>query len=148
MLGTGGAGSLSGIVGRRQLMSTFDYIFVGFLLGVATTAAVGACFHRRSVSRVRVKNIVQDNIEALWTLKALRSGDMDKAINYVEDSLNVAVIMLGSEMHQSAELRRNPDLLFDIRRAKEYRDRYPHKSKVEGEDWNVARTFALVDEPA
>jgi len=135
-------------VARDISMSTFDYFLIGLLVGVAITAAVGAYLHRRSATRLRLRGLIQDNMEALWTLKALRSGDMDKALDFAESSLTLAVIMLGAEMHYAPVLRQDPDLLLHIRQAKEYRDKYPHKSKIEGEDWNLARTFALVDNAA
>lgn len=125
-------------------MSTFDYALIGFLLGFAIAAAVGNYLHHRSATRLRLQYKIQNNIEALWMLGALRSGDLDKAINLAEDYLSLAVIMLADEMHDDAALRKDPDLLLHIRRAKEYRDKFPRKSRIEGEDWSLARTFALV----
>jgi hypothetical protein len=125
-------------------MSTFDYILIGLLAGLAIAGGAGAHFYRRLKIQLTTLHVVNDNITALRTLNKLRSDKMFEAIELNETVLDVSVITLANLVRPVPEEFRDHDLLFHIRRAKEYRDRFPHKSKTEGFDWQVAQAFSLV----
>ena len=126
-------------------MSTFDWILIGFLAGLATAGAVGAYAYRRLKTRMTELHFVNENIDALRTLNKLRSGEVDEAIELNETFLDVSVITLAGLLRPMAKERRDQELLFHIRRAKEYRDKFPHKSKIDGFDWQVTQAFGLIE---
>jgi hypothetical protein len=78
-------------------------------------------------------------------LQKLRSDNAAEAIKFNETLLDVSVITLAGHIRPVPKERRNQDLLFHIRRAKEYRDKFPFKNDNLGFDWQVAQAFALVD---
>ena len=126
-------------------MSTFDLVLSGLFVGLAIGGAAGVYFYRRLRTKLTASHVIQDNIEALWALKKLRAGKVDEAIELAETALDVSVITLAGLMRPVPKERRDQDLLFHIRRAREYREKFPYKSKTEGFDWQVAQAFALVD---
>ncbi len=129
----------------KSLMSAFDYILIGLLLGLATAGGIGAYLYRRLKIQMTELHVVNDNINALRALSKLRSDKIDEAIELNETLLDVSVITLAALVRPVPKEQRNHDLLFHIRRAKEYRGKFPHKSKTEGFDWQVAQAFSLVD---
>ena len=126
-------------------MSTFDYILIGLLLGLATAGGVGAYLYRRLKIQMTELHVVNDNINALRALNKLRSREIDETIELNETLLDVSVITLAGLVRPVPKEQRDHDVLFHIRRAKEYREKFPHKSKTEGFDWQVAQAFSLVD---
>ena len=129
----------------KLLMSTFDHILIGLLLGLATAGGIGAYFYRRLKIQMTELHVVNDNINALRALNKLRSNKIDDAIEFNETLLDVSVITLAALVRPVPKEQRDHDVLFHIRRAKEYRGEFPHKSKTEGFDWQVAQAFSLVD---
>jgi hypothetical protein len=126
-------------------MSTFDCIMIGFFAGLAVAGVFGAYLYRRLRVRLTELHVVNENIDALRTLNKLRSGELDDAIELNETFLDVSVITLAGLLRPVPEEQRGQDLLFHIRRAKEYREKFPHKSKTDGFDWQIAQAFGLVD---
>ena len=124
-------------------MSTFDYILVGLVFGLAVGGSVGLYFYRRLQKRLTEISAINSNMDALRTLRKLREGDVAAAIKHNETMLDVSVITLGAMLRDLPKERRDPNVLLHIRRAKEYREKYPHKSQTEGFDWHVAQYLGL-----
>ena len=126
-------------------MSTFDYILLGLITGLTIGSAGGYYFYRRLRISLTVSNAINDNIGALVTLNKLRAGDTAAAIKHNEKVLDVSVLTIGSMLRDVPKDRRDPNLLLHIRRAKEYRDQYPHKSETSGFDWHVAQYLVYAE---
>jgi hypothetical protein len=126
-------------------MSTFDYLLIGLLLGLAVAGGIGAWFYRRLKIQITMLHVVNDNINALRTLSKLRADKVSDAIELNETMLDVSVITLAGFLHPLPKEKRDQDLLFHIRRAKEYRDKFPHHSKTEGFQWQVTQALSLVE---
>ncbi len=126
-------------------MRTFDFVLLGLFVGLAIGGGAGFYFHRRLRTRLTILNVIHDNIQALRALRKLRAGRVDETIKLAETALDVSVITLAGLVRPVPKERRDQDLLFHIRQAREYREKFPYKSKTEGFDWQVAQAFALVN---
>ena len=126
-------------------MSIFDYFLFGLIVGLAIGGGSGFYFYRRLQISMTEVHAINENMNALRTLMKLRSGDMAAAIKLNETMLDVSVITLGGMQHKLPKQLRDANVLFHIRRAKEYREQHPHKSDNTGFDWQVAQYLALAD---
>jgi hypothetical protein len=126
-------------------MSAFDYILLGLIAGLAVGGAAGIYFYRRVQNNWAQLCAISDNINALRTLRKLREGDVAAAIGHNETMLDVSVMTLGGMLRKVTKERRDLNVLFHIRAAKEYRGKYPHKSKTEGFDWHVEQCLAVAE---
>lgn len=126
-------------------MSTFDYILLGLITGLAIGSAGGYYFYRRLQINLTELFAISENISALRTLRKLQAGDTAAAIKLNENALDVSVMTLGGMLRNVPKERRDPNVLVHIRAAKEYREKYPHKSDTEGFDWHVAQYLAYAD---
>jgi hypothetical protein len=126
-------------------MSTFDYILLGLVTGLAIGSAGGYYFYRRLRTSLTELHAISENISALRTLRKLQAGDTAAAIKLNETALDLSVMTLGSLLREVPKARRDPNVLVHIRAAKEYREKYPHRSDTEGFDWQVAQYLAYAD---
>ncbi len=125
-------------------MSTFDFALVGFIAGLAVAGSVGIYYYRRLRVQLTLLHVVNDLGHSLSVVKKLRAEKMAEAIEENETVLDVSVTTLATFVGGPLRHERNRETLFFIRQVKEYRDKFPHRSKYEGADWQVAQAFNLV----
>ncbi|MBI3852272.1 MAG: lipid-binding SYLF domain-containing protein [Verrucomicrobia bacterium] len=81
----------------------------------------------------------------LLILERLRAGHTTEATTLLETRLDGALINLGASVGTSPQPERQPDSLQTLRRAKEYRTRFPRKTGNSNVDDEVARALSLLD---
>ncbi|HWX21858.1 MAG TPA: lipid-binding SYLF domain-containing protein [Candidatus Binatia bacterium] len=82
---------------------------------------------------------------AVTTLERLRAGQEPQAVELLEFQLDWAVKALGSALAAMPEKERPPGSLTALKRAKEYRTKFPRKTGNPSLDDEVARAWKLLE---
>ncbi len=126
-------------------MNSFDYALAGFLIDEAVAGGAGFILLQRVKVRLVVERLIESNMDALTALNMLRSGNAQAASEFAEKVLNNSVVSMAKLVSRSRTSKLDQSLLFHLTQAKDYRQKFPHKSTHDGVDWRVARAFSLVD---
>jgi len=78
-------------------------------------------------------------------LEQLRARQTSEAVDLLELQLDGALIDLGASLEATPEKARQPIALAALRRARQYRTRFPRKTGNPSVDAAVARAFSLLD---
>src|SRR5258708_32957927 len=110
-------------------MSSFVLGLIGLLAGLGIGTPVGICYNRRSLKKSAELSAIREITVRLHTLISLREGDLEAAIKRNEDTLDGCIMLMGSMLRKVPKERRHQHqyALEQIRAAKEYRQKYPHK---------------------
>jgi hypothetical protein len=114
-------------------------IAIGFIIGSVWILRMHTfvSWHQWSGSTSVKANLI------VATLKSIRSGDTNKAIERLEDQLDGEIIALG-DIHTECPSPRYAATPIDaLVRARDYRDAYPRKADFEFVNQSVAKAFAL-----
>jgi hypothetical protein len=127
-------------------MNTHIHFLIGLISGLVIGGAVGVYFYRRLDTEWSRASASFDLCTACITLERLRSGQIEGAIKVNEHLLNSGVMGLARQLRVIVPKRRSPDDVHWLRRAREYRAKFPRTGGVPEVDAAVTQAFALVDE--
>jgi hypothetical protein len=128
-------------------MSTFDFCLIGLFAGIGIGGTVGICYYRHSLKKSAELNIIREITVRLYTLIRLREGDLEAAIKRNEDMLDGDITLLGAMLRKLPRERRHKHqyALEQIRAAKMYREKYPHKYVSVVFEKDVAECLSYAD---
>jgi gas vesicle protein len=144
-------------------MSNKRAVIAAFLVGAIISGASAYFFYSRQIKELNLHRDISSEIaisqerlvNAIKTLKDLRSGDVTNAIIFCENLVDSSVVSLAGQVTEGSKwypfstndlALENDFAMSAIEHAKKYRDKFPYKS---GDDFNtdkkVASAFALVN---
>jgi hypothetical protein len=114
-------------------------------IGLASGLAIGGIFGAWVMNRKWEKAFdLHHLITALLALKALRADNTERAIGHSEAMLNYGVIGIGRRLGSLSPRRRDLGDVDWLRRAREYRAKYPRTANPIV-DLAVAKAFVVLD---
>jgi hypothetical protein len=120
-----------------------------------TAFLIGAITGYRAASRKYEKDFLRSSKaedsgyvqNRVYLLNLLRTNNTAKVIENLEMNLDWELISLGHYMSNAPKSPLDPYILKQIREAKQYREKFPHKGDNLGVDQNVSNVFSLVSSP-
>lgn len=126
-------------------MSEYLYISFGFVGGLAIGGFIGTHFYRRLDAKWSRLMAVHNLSNAYLNLEALRSEKVAHTIKMNELLLDAGIAGLGNRLRTIPPKRRSPDYVNWLRRAKEYRAKYPRPSGMPEVDSAIEQAFKLIE---
>ena len=122
-------------------MNSFLFISIGLTGGLAIGGIFGTWFINRKWEKAFDLHHL---VTALVALKALRGDNIARAIGHSESMLDCGIIGVGRRLGSLSLRHRNSDDVDWLRRAKEYRAKYPHTEHPDM-DLAITKAFAVLD---
>ncbi len=127
-------------------MNAHIYFFIGLVSGLAISGSVGVYFYHRLDAEWSKVSANFNLCQAYITLERLRSGKSEDAIKFNEHLLDAGVMDLARVLRKIPPQRRGTNNVHLLRKAKDYRARFPYTGGIPEVDMAVARALALADE--
>ena len=124
-------------------MNAYLFISIGLVGGLAISSFVGAHFYHRLDAKWSKLLAIHDLSNAHIILEALRSDKTAYAIKVSELLLDAGIVGLGGRLRLVPPDHRDEDDVYWLRKAKEYRAKYPRISGPPEIDLRIAAAFAL-----
>jgi hypothetical protein len=132
-------------LGLFCFMNALLLILIGLITGFVISGCIGFYLFRRLDARWSKLLAIYDLSQPYKILEALRSEKTAHAIKLSESSLDAGILGLGRLLRSVSSKHRNADDVYWLRKAKEYRAKYPRTTGLPNIDSGIAEAFALVD---